>query len=60
MEMTIGVVKGNWRDLSNFKKLGAIYTKVFIRTLILSSRKSAVYYAVFSFLFLILPEMVEI
>lgn len=26
-EMKIGVGKGDWRDSSNFKKLGAIYTK---------------------------------
>lgn len=63
--MKIGVVKGNWGDMSNFKTLGAIYTKVVIRTLIFIIQHISSLLSVFFFFFLtdkfpFLPEIVEI
>lgn len=47
-ETKIGVGKGDWKDLSNFKKLGAIYTKEVLWTFYHSAHQQCIKQLFFS------------
>lgn len=65
--MKIGVGEGDWKDLSNFKKLGAIYTKEVLWTFYHSAHQQSIKQLLFFFFsffltakLLILSECAEI
>lgn len=62
--MKIGVGEGDWKDLSDFEKLGAIYTKEVLWTFYHSAHQQSIKQLLFSFFLtaklLILSECAEI